>query len=320
MAEGPFAFLFTLVMFLIVLGLRRPGWWPWAVAGLVLGLAILTRSAGQVVLFIVPPMILLVERSWRAALCKSALMFAVCAVVTVPWMLRNQAVHGVVHDGRRGRPEPRHLRGDHPPGRLLVRRAAGDRRRRRSEDGVRPEADQAEHAGQDGAAEEQRDRPRPSSPTSATRRRCPSAQTDKAMQEIAIRAILARPLVYVRDVVQNVFSIFMSDTSKVDESLEYHWTLWDKVGWRGEFRRVRRASDAGAGGRISVPGHAGQHLSARAHGRGTAGIVRRRDRAGALDAPLATGPGARARHARRDRHSRRDGRARCRATASRSSR
>ena len=45
MTEGPFAFLFTLVVFLIVLGLRRPGWWPWAAAGLVLGIAILTRSA-----------------------------------------------------------------------------------------------------------------------------------------------------------------------------------------------------------------------------------------------------------------------------------
>ena len=63
------------------------------------------------------------------------------------------------------------------------------------------------------------------------------AEADKAMQEIAVRAILARPLVYVRDVAQNVLAIFLFDTSKVDESLDYHWSLWEKLGWRGEFRR-----------------------------------------------------------------------------------
>jgi len=120
MTEGLFAFLLTLVVFSIVLGLRRAGWWPWAAAGLALGLAILSRSAGQVVFFVVPPMVLLVERSWRAAIWKTAVMFAA---------LRHH--HGAVdaaqpgrvrrlHHGRRGRPEPRDLHGDHPPSRLLV--------------------------------------------------------------------------------------------------------------------------------------------------------------------------------------------------------
>jgi len=58
-------------------------------------------------------------------------------------------------------------------------------------------------------------------------------QADKAMQDIAVRAILARPLVYLRDVVLNVYSMFMFDTSKINESLDYHWTLWDDVGWKG---------------------------------------------------------------------------------------
>jgi hypothetical protein len=58
------------------------------------------------------------------------------------------------------------------------------------------------------------------------------------MQEIATRAILARPEVYIRHVVENVFDIFMADASTVDESLEKHWsyTRWDNVGWREHLR------------------------------------------------------------------------------------
>jgi hypothetical protein len=51
------------------------------------------------------------------------------------------------------------------------------------------------------------------------------------MREIALRAILARPLVYVRHVAENVFDIFMADDSTVDESLERHWRLWEEVSW-----------------------------------------------------------------------------------------
>jgi len=63
--------------------------------------------------------------------------------------------------------------------------------------------------------------------------------TDRAMREIAIRAILARPLVYLQHVVENVYDIFLADTSTVDETLEKHWsyTRWDNVGWREHLRR-----------------------------------------------------------------------------------
>ncbi len=231
MTEGLFAFLFTLVVFLIVLGLRRAGWWPWAVGGLVLGLAILTRSAGQVALLIVPPMVLLVERSWRAALWKTGLMFAVCAAVTVPWMLRNQAVHGafttagaagqnlvtfvaIIHRPDFSFDEPLVTAVDGDPNmafaRQQIKREMQDKIERPNKDvtglgifnHIREETKMSERA------------------------------TDRAMQEIAMRAILARPLVYAGHVAENVFDIFMADTSKADESLENHWTLWREVGWQ----------------------------------------------------------------------------------------
>jgi hypothetical protein len=57
-------------------------------------------------------------------------------------------------------------------------------------------------------------------------------ETDRAMQEIAIRAILARPLAYAGHVAENVYDIFMADTTLADETLKRHWTLWEEVGWR----------------------------------------------------------------------------------------
>ncbi|MDQ3701362.1 MAG: glycosyltransferase family 39 protein, partial [Chloroflexota bacterium] len=58
MSEALFTFIHTLAVFLIVLGLRRRAAWPWVAAGLAVGLAMLTRSAGQVLLLAIPPALL----------------------------------------------------------------------------------------------------------------------------------------------------------------------------------------------------------------------------------------------------------------------
>lgn len=230
MTEGPFAFLFTLVVFLIVLGLRRPGWWPWAVAGLVLGIAILTRSAGQIAFFVIPPMVLLVERSWKSAIWKTALTFGVCAVVTVPWMLRNQAVHGafttagaagqnlvtfvaIIHRPDFSFDEPLVTAVDADPKMAFARQQI----KREMQDKIeRPNKDVTGLGISNHIREE----------TKMTER-----EADRAMQDIAIRAILSRPLVYVGHVAENMFDIFMADTSKADETLERHWKLWEEVSW-----------------------------------------------------------------------------------------
>jgi 4-amino-4-deoxy-L-arabinose transferase-like glycosyltransferase len=238
MTEGPFAFLLTLVVFLIVLGLRRPGWWPWAAAGLALGLAILTRPAGQVVLLVVPPMVLLVERSWRAAIWKSALVFAACAVVIVPWMLRNQAVHGaftpagaagqnlvtlvaIIHRPDFSFDEPLVTAVDADPKMAFARKQI----KQEMQDKIdRPNKDVTGLGIFNHIREE----------TKMTER-----ETDRAMQEIAMRAILARPLVYVGHVLDMTLDIFLADTSLADETLANHWawTSENKIGWREQFRR-----------------------------------------------------------------------------------
>jgi hypothetical protein len=238
MTEGLFAFFVTLAVFLIVLGLRRPGWWPWAATGLVLGLAILTRSAGQAALFAVPPMVLLVTRSWRATLWKSLLVVAVCGIVTVPWMLRNLAVHGafttagaagqnlvtfvaIIHRPDFSFDEPLVTAVDADPNMAIARKQI----KQEMEDKLaRPNKDVTGLGIFNHIREE----------TKMSER-----ETDKAMQEIAMRAILARPLVYARHVAGNAFAIFLADTSLADESLENHWswTSWDRVGWREQYRR-----------------------------------------------------------------------------------
>lgn len=238
MTEGLFAFLLTVVVFLVMLGLRRPGWWPWAAAGLTLGLAILTRSAGQVIFFVVPLMVLLVDRSWRAAIWKSALMFALCAVVIVPWMLRNQAVHGafttagaagqnlvtfvaIIHRPDFSFDEPLVAAVDADPKMAFARRQI----KQEMQDKIdRPNKDVTGLGIFNHIREETRMSER---------------ETDRAMQEIAMRAILARPLVYVGHVLDNTLDIFLADTSLADETLAHHWswTDWREVGWRENFRR-----------------------------------------------------------------------------------
>jgi 4-amino-4-deoxy-L-arabinose transferase-like glycosyltransferase len=246
MTEGLFAFLLTLVVFLIVLGLRRGrslrgGWWPWAAAGLALGLAILSRPAGQAVIFVVPVLVLLIDRSWKAALWKTALVLAVCGVVTVPWMLRNQAVYGafttagaagqnlvtftaIIHRPDFSFDEPLVVAVDADPKMAFARKQIKQEMQDKIE---RPNKDVTGLGIFNHIREE----------TKMSER-----DADKAMQEIAMRAILARPLVYARDVIHNAFAIFLADTSLADESLENHWswTSYDGaagLGWRQQFRR-----------------------------------------------------------------------------------
>lgn len=246
MTEGLFAFLLTLVVFLIVLGLRRAGstrtgWWPWAAAGLALGLAILTRPAGQAVIFVVPVLVLLVDRSWKAAIWKTALVLVVCGIVTVPWMLRNQAVYGafttagaagqnlvtftaIIHRPDFSFDEPMVVAVDSDPKMAFARKQIKQEMQDKIE---RPNKDVTGLGIFNHIREE----------TKMSER-----DADKAMQEIAMRAILSRPLVYARDVTRNAFAIFLADTSLADESLENHWS-WISydgaagLGWRQQFRR-----------------------------------------------------------------------------------
>ena len=98
MSEALFEFLLAGGMAAYLGGVRVDGRVPslglLALAGSALGLAALTRPIGQlVVLLLLVGLPFLLPR-WRTALVGAAVLAGTLGVVVLPWMLRNQSVHG----------------------------------------------------------------------------------------------------------------------------------------------------------------------------------------------------------------------------------
>ncbi len=94
LSEALFAFLLPLGVFLYVVGLRRGGRWWYAGSGLVVALATLTRVHAQVLILVAPVVTLVCCRGWRQELRGTLVATFVAGAVLLPWMARNQAVHG----------------------------------------------------------------------------------------------------------------------------------------------------------------------------------------------------------------------------------
>ena len=239
MSEALFTFAAALVVFLLVLAMRRSGRWPWAAAGLALGLALLTRSAGAALLPAVLLAPLLVEplqrpfRPWLlAAGGRAALVLGVCALVVVPWMVRNWLVHGaftiagaagqnlitytaIIHRPDFSFEDPLVGALDTDPrkatARQIVQKAMEDKL-------AKPQLDVTGLGIHNRIMEETR---------------MSQARANAVMQEIAVRAIVSRPLAYLRNTAEDVADIFRGR----EESLREHWDLWQSRGWRGPFSR-----------------------------------------------------------------------------------
>ena len=232
MSEALFSFCFVLAMFLLVLGTRRSGPWPWLGAGLAIGVAILTRSAGQVLLLVVPLALLLDERAWRPLLVKTAIVFGACALVAVPWAARNWAVHGafttagaagqnlvtytaIIHRPDFSFEDPLVTQLDTDPkkatARKIVQRAMEDKL-------AKPQLDVTGLGIHNRIMEDTR---------------MSQAQADGVMREIALRAIASRPGAYLQNTLEDFAEIFRGR----EEGLRDHWDLWSSRGWRGPFAR-----------------------------------------------------------------------------------
>ncbi len=238
MSEALFTFCHTLAVFFVVLGLRRRASWPWVAAGTAVGLAMLTRSAGQVLLLAIPPALLTVERAWRPALTKTALVFGACALAVVPWMARNWSVHGafttagaagqnlitytaIIHRPDFSFEDPMVVALDADPkkatARKIVQKALEDKL-------AKPQLDVTGLGIHNRIMEETR---------------MSQAQADAVMREIALRAILSRPDAYVRNTLEDFVEIFQGR----EEDLRGHWDLWTSRGWRGPFSRFVGPAD-----------------------------------------------------------------------------
>jgi 4-amino-4-deoxy-L-arabinose transferase-like glycosyltransferase len=94
MSEALFGLLLTAGLFAYLRGVRSRGTRWFAAAGLLLGLAALTRPIAQLVLVLVTLTLPLLVPRWRPALRAAALMIGLFVVAVLPWMIRNQVVQG----------------------------------------------------------------------------------------------------------------------------------------------------------------------------------------------------------------------------------
>ena len=90
--------LFTLVLLgaclTFVVALRRDTTSWYVLAGLALGLAVLTRPVAQSILLAVPPALLIQRGGLRGAWKPTLLVLAAAGLLIVPWMARNRLVYG----------------------------------------------------------------------------------------------------------------------------------------------------------------------------------------------------------------------------------
>lgn len=93
LTEPLFVFLMLLSILLLVVAAGRGPGWLFVAAGLVIGLAALTRPIGQTMLLAAPAALLLVYRRLRPTVLASLLLAAGFFLGAGPWALRNTLVH-----------------------------------------------------------------------------------------------------------------------------------------------------------------------------------------------------------------------------------
>jgi 4-amino-4-deoxy-L-arabinose transferase-like glycosyltransferase len=94
LSEAVFTFLLVLGVLLYLLGVRRGGGWWGAAAGVSIALAALTRPHAQALLLLAPVAVVLCCRRWCPTVRLTVVAVLAAGALLVPWMARNQIVHG----------------------------------------------------------------------------------------------------------------------------------------------------------------------------------------------------------------------------------
>jgi hypothetical protein len=195
MTEALFVPLITGSMTVFVWALRSNRLWQFGLAGLLLGLATLTRPVAQALVPVLPLVILLVSRAWRPTLVRSVVAVGAFGLVLVPLMVSSALAQDSASVGSLGQS-------------LLGRTARHDRgawtyydpalHANEPEDRVRARKilQQAADSGSSGKAVHTR-----------LRRELglTPAEADRLMRNLAIEAILRRPDYYVSGTLQRFF-------------------------------------------------------------------------------------------------------------------
>ena len=101
--EPVFIFFLVASALAMIVAARRDRWGWYAVAGVLIGVGALTLPVAQVLLPLVPIYLWLVLRSWRRAALGTLVVWAVTALLLVPWSLRNQREYGTAETTSTGR-------------------------------------------------------------------------------------------------------------------------------------------------------------------------------------------------------------------------
>jgi 4-amino-4-deoxy-L-arabinose transferase-like glycosyltransferase len=219
MSETLFAFLLTLTVFLYVAGLRRDSTALYLASGLAMALAALTRPHAQLLLVLAPAVGLLVARGWRPLLRATVVTSVVAGLLIVPWMARNEQVHGAFTvSGGSGAMLIENM-ANRNNGRYVfffpdAPRNEPTRRHWRATQFIQQQADKKADQREDGEES-----------IGITGRRLltwmqgelgvDEVEADKIMRDVALNTIRAQPLTYARLLAQQSFQIFSGSSEQI---------------------------------------------------------------------------------------------------------
>ncbi len=215
MSEALFGTLLASGLLAFLIGVRRDSARSLGLAGLTLGLAALTRPIGQLAMLVLVAAVPLLLPRWRRAIVCAAVLIGCFALTVLPWMARNQFVHGTfaIAGGIGEGLAVRTIRYDQqfdfrePPGGDADRTLARARRIYRDE-------------AKDGSAFELARRLRDE--LSLT-----ELQADGLMREIALGSIVRQPGYYLEGTLEMVARTFAGRPVR----LRQDWTPWRNISW-----------------------------------------------------------------------------------------
>jgi hypothetical protein len=209
--EPVFTFLLVASVLTMILAVRRDRWTWYALAGLLIGLAALTRPVAQVLIPLVPLYLWLGLRSWRRAAVGTLVVWGVAALLLAPWTLRNQREYGTAETTSTGR--------------FLISRSVKHERNFVffvENEPVRPDESPERRRARQIAQDVTEKRPAPGQVYQRVRDelRLTEAQTDALLRDIALEAIRKDPLLYFDGTVEMLGELWLG--AKKDEQLTWH--------------------------------------------------------------------------------------------------
>ena len=226
MSETLFGFLLTAALLATLVGLRHRRLWLLATGAVLLGAAALTRPVAQLLLPLIALLTLAAWPRWRPAGLAALVLVACYAATVLPWMARNAAVQqsftlaGGLGEGL----AVRTIRLDQefdfraPPG---------------GPDGLRKEREIYRQEARQGSAFELAKRLREEAGLSP-------AAADRAMRDIALGAIVQKPVYYLT----GSFDMFLKMFAGRPVRLRQDWQPWRGIEWEERVEHLMPSASA----------------------------------------------------------------------------